>query len=224
MSGKSIVTVFISLCVASLFFLWCSGQTEEMAGGVETTNGITVVASDGEIKGMTVPGTQIIITDTSYEPLLISDSAFADTVYAGDKGDFILHALPAGVYNIVARKSDFSGGCIIRNIEADSSSIGPYEDSSFFMPLGVIEVLVKLDTVPQQNSKVFIRGTTILAITTADGIGRLTGIPDGIYKIEAVYKSARVINPKLYAAYSDNVQVGTADTIGTITLDLHLQE
>ncbi len=211
---------FILWCSVVVSFLCCSG---DFAGGLETTNGITVTASAGEIRGTTVPETQIIVSDTGNAPLQINSATFADTVYTTKNGKFVLTGVPTGVYNLVAQKSDFSSGCIIRNVKVDTSSTGTFRYTSLFVPLEALAVMVKLDTIPQNNSIVFIRGTTIRDSTDADGSGLLVNIPAGSYRIETIYKTDKVLNPKIYSASADSVPVDSADTADTVTLSLRLQ-
>ncbi|MBN1308037.1 MAG: hypothetical protein JXA18_08985 [Chitinispirillaceae bacterium] len=218
MPGKSILPGCCFIAVSVL--LYCSGGSGDLAGGVETTNGINVIASAGEIRGITVPDTRIIVSDTAHAPLKVSTKTFADTVYAGNDGKFVFTDVPTGVYNLLAQKSDFGGGCIIRDIEVDSSSTGPWRDSSRFVPLVELAVVTKIDTVPQHNSIVFIRGTAIMDTTGADGSCTLAGIPAGFYSIEAVFQERREVDPVVYTARTDSVLAGPADTAATVILDL----
>jgi hypothetical protein len=221
MTSKPMVTgLFILWCSTVASFLFCSGGTGNVAGGLETTNGITMTAFANEIRGTTFPETQIIISDTANAPLKTDGATFADTVYAENNGKFVLAGVPAGIYNLIAQKSDFSSGCIIRNIRVDSSSTGAFRDSSRFVPLETLTVVVKLDAVPQINSFVFIRGTTFRDSTAADGSGLLVNIPAGLYRIETIYKMEKDLNPKIYSALADSVPVDSTDTADTLTLDL----
>ena len=225
MTDKSKIWGFlcaVCVCLGIPVFPGCSGGNGDVAGGLETTNGVVVTAGSGELRGNTVPGTRIIVSDTGYVPKEISTLPFADTVYAEANGEFAVIGIPAGMYNLIAQKSDQCDGCIIWNLEVDSSADGSFSDSSRFVSLVTLAVLVQLDTLPQKESTAFIRGTTLQAVTSADGSAGITGIPEGVYTIEAYYIDTKnLLDPKIYSAHIGSIPV---DTTGTVILDLQLQE
>ena len=95
MSDKSLYRTGLELiCFIICILLACSGTPNNFAGGVETTNGITVVAGSQMISGTAVPHSQIIICDTAY--MVLQTDCFADTVYVDRNGNFTLGNLSDG--------------------------------------------------------------------------------------------------------------------------------
>jgi hypothetical protein len=213
------VACVVFACSFFLFHIRCSN---DLAGGLETTNGITVVSINKEINGNTVPKTQIILCDTSYLPPQY-ETYLSCTTYADNNGAYLLESLPEGTYNLLARFED-SNGAIVKNIPVAPVGSEIFKDSVAFTALSSIEGTVTNGSHSQPNALIYIRGIPVWDSTNSTGMYKLSAIPAGLFKIEAVYKSGRPPVPSIYIGESGSVLLGNQTSIVTIDMDLHLSQ
>ena len=201
-------------------FLHCSGnEPASLAGGLETTNGISVHVDDGMITGATTVPSSIIICDSRYTAPSVDTMWFSDTITTGETGTFSLSGLPDGTYTLIARAGDLTGGCVIPGITVGNDTPDRQYDTIPFVPLAPLTVHTLTDATPCRNATVFIRGTTFNAVTGSDGACTISEVPSGTYRIEAWYVLNKDTEPHLYTSTVDDVVV--ADT-GSAILTMHL--
>jgi hypothetical protein len=195
---------------------------DTVAGGLETTNGITFSIADGSISGVTAPNSRVILCDTAYVPPEISSQLYIDTVISDTGGLFTFSEMPRGGYTLVAGNADFTSGCLITPLMVDTGNSTRLIDSAVFVPLAELPVQTRTDSTTAPSSIVFIKGTPFATHTGEAGTGFLTGIPSGIYKVEAYLNVLKDLVPVLYTATSEAVRVNDTSTI--LTLDLKRQQ
>ncbi|MBN1759964.1 MAG: hypothetical protein JW863_16680 [Chitinispirillaceae bacterium] len=199
--------------------LLCSGnKPAPLAGGLETTNGIAVRVTDGVITGTASVPSSIIICDSGYSAPALDTFRFADTITTDKNGEFTFSEIPYGTYTLIVRSADLTGGCIIPGITLGNNYSDRY-DSVPFVPLAALTIQTFTASTPCQNTVVFIRGTTFNTITGYDGIGSITHIPSGTYRIEAAYRTEKDLIPQLHTSIANGVAV--ADS-GSPILVMHL--
>lgn len=179
-----------------------------MAGGVETTNGISIIASNNVLKGVAPPGSQIILCDTSYIPNQLGSQLFADTTYANENGTFLMASVPSGIYNAVARNKDNDSGAIVRNIQIGKDSSSKFISSAMYGLLGTISGAYLLDSDTMMLSGLFyIKGTACYDSVDYDGLYNMDKIPPGVYTVEANLVDNMKEEPVHYWGLKDNILI-----------------
>ena len=208
-----------ALVLLLVLLLHCTENTpDNLAGGLETTNGVTIRIIDDTITGVTAAYSRIIICDTAYVPREIKPPRFIDTVISDTKGNFTIQELPRGVYTLVVLNTDIASGCIIRPINVDYDDITALNNTIAFVPLSNIPVQTRIDSAIAPQTIVFIPGTPFQALTGQAGTGLLTGIPNGTYRVNAYLNKPRDLIPFKYTATVNDVNV----TDSTATLNMQL--
>lgn len=201
----------------------CTGtDPNSVAGGLETTNGVTISIADGSISGVTAPHSRVILCDTAYVPPEIDTQWYIDTSISDIRGRFTFSELPKGDYALAVRNTDLTSGCLITPLPVDPANSTRINYSSMFVPLAVLPVQTRADSSTAPKSVVFIKGTPFATITGDTGSGSLTGIPSGSYRIEAYVRVQKDLAPVWYTTTSDVVPVNDTSTI--LTLELKLQQ
>lgn len=210
-----ITTLFIQL-------LFCSSP--QNAGGVETTNGVTVSFKKNQIWGTAPAGSRIVLCDTLYavyskfEPFT---ELFNSTVFSDDYCNFRFDSLPDGFYNITARNANADSGTIIRNIRINGLSSKEIRKSSDYAALGSITGRVYLDSQSVSFALISVMGTDL--IDTADGQGNysIEKVPRGVYKITGSF--FKIMKPDSLEYYLVNVDNVTVPENVNVDVNLNLE-
>ncbi len=224
LKSNLLISVLRALLPALMVYcLHCTvSNPDTVAGGLETTNGITFSIANGSISGVTAPKTRVILCDTAYVPPEISPQRYIDTAISDAGGHFTFSELPRGSYALAAGNADLTSGCLITPLMVDPGSSTRINDSALFVPLAALPVQTRSDSTTAAGSIVFIRGTPFATLTGEAGAGSLSGIPSGVYRIEAYLKTQKDLTPVLYTATSEAVRVNETSSI--LTLDLKQQQ
>lgn len=209
---------FLLVLFPVLFYCYCGINT---AGGFETTNGVRIVVCADSIKGIAVPGSQVIVCDTSYVAPSLTRESFVDTVYADQNGHFKFNFLKNGRYNLIARSRDLDKGALITKIDIDKANQVQHSDTAEFLSLGSISGIVISDSIIEYNCIVYSKGVAISANTDTLGNYRLSSVPPGIYRLQAYQKVSRGIEIFIYNATRDSVLVGEASNETGVDLKLN---
>lgn len=207
--------------LAVLFYCYCGINT---AGGFETTNGVRIIVCADSIKGIAVPGSQVIVCDTSFVSPVITREVFVDTVYADQNGNFKLNFLKNGRYNLIARNRDYDRGALITKIDIDRENLVQRLDTVEYLKLGVITGIVTADSTIERTCLVYAKGIAISVNADTLGNYRLTSVPPGIYRVQAYQIVSRGIETLIYHAISDSIQIGEAGKETGVDLKLELWE
>lgn len=216
---KPMRNMMIRLFSIPLFILWVhciENNPDNVAGGLETTNGIIITVANGTITGATVAETRIIVCDTMNEPPEIGRHYFIDTIFSNQKGEFTISGLPQGTYTLVTQNTDLNSGCLIRPINVDYDGTTTSEDTAVFVPLSAIPVQTRTDSAVAPKCIVFIPGTPFQILTGETGTGILTGIPSGTYRVNAYLNKPKDPTPFIYTSTIDDVHV--TDSTATLTI------
>lgn len=210
---------FLLVLFPVLFYCYCGINT---AGGFETTNGVRIVVCADSIKGIAVPGSQVIVCDTSYVAPSLTRESFVDTVYADQNGHFKFNFLKNGRYNLIARSRELNRGALITKIDIDKENPVQYSDSAEYLKLGSISGTVISDSIIEYNCIVYSKGLAISVISDSLGNYRLPDVPPGMYRLQAYQIISRGIETLIYNATRDSVLVEEASNETGVDLKLEL--
>lgn len=223
--GVAFVRITYVTLVASLFLqvIFCSKP--ELAGGVETTNGVTIAIKQDQISGIAPAGSRIVLCDSSYavytsfEPFT---PLFFDTTFADETGKFRFDSLPEGGYNLTARNFNADSGALITNISINRLNLKEKQKASEYAALGSIVGRVLIDSKNVGLALVYVMGTELR--DTADGQGTyiIEKVPPGVYKITGSLE--RIFKPDSIGYYLSNLENITVPEHNQITgVDLDLE-
>jgi hypothetical protein len=174
-----------SLCVIFLFLLRCSGNST-LAGGVETTNGLTVVASGLTVHGSAPIGSVVSILPDSFNPISGNRMAFFDSasINSGKAFSFI-QIRDTGAYNVFAINSSTHQGARVTALH-----IAPGGYDSIYIPfdtLGEISgyalQVIKSDTFALGAHDVYLEGSNFFTRSDSAGHYKMSNIPWGKYRV-----------------------------------------
>ncbi len=203
-----------------LIFCFCGVNT---AGGFETTNGVRVTVCADSLSGKAIPGSQIILCDTSFISPKISATSFLDTIYADQNGDFNFCSLKNNRYNLVARSEDFKKGAVITNIDIDKLNLLERSEYAKYLSLGSISGELVFDTTTGHPCIVYIKGMAIFD-STYTGNYRLSNVPPGNFRIHAYQKISRGVQTFIYYAFRDNIVLKESGNETGVNMVLELTE
>ena len=215
---RNSITWFVAAMLLTQLFRCTGNQPDNVAGGLETTNGTTISVVDGTITGITAAHALIIVCDTAYVPVETGPLLFIDTVTSDTKGNFAVPELPQGTYTVITQHTGLSVGCLISPVKVDSAGTTATKDSSVFMPLAEIPVQTRTESAVAPKSIVFIPGTPFQTLTGETGTGLLTGIPSGTYRVQAYLKKQKDLEPQFYVSTVDNVHASDSTDMLNILL------
>lgn len=175
-----------TLIVLLLFFTacFCLCSTAPTADGNSSqtgNNGITVIASAGQIYGKSHKILKLSTYDINFQPQNHMQG-FCDSVSSDDSGRFIFNSLPQGIYNLKIQDT-FSGKCAFIN------KIPVFKDSFFIdsTELAASGFVTGAFTDSSGHgiplSYVFIEGSPFYTVTSNEGNFLLGPIPKGKYLI-----------------------------------------
>jgi hypothetical protein len=196
MATRAITTVFsLSLCIVALLLLRCSGNPI-MAGGVETTNGLTVVASGINVHGSAPIGSMVSIVSDSFNPISANSKAFFDSTVIDSETTFSFKQIKdSGSYNVFAINPLTHKGAIVTSLR-----LLPGGHDSIFIPFdtlgeisGVAQNIIKSDTVAIRSSDVYLAGSAFFTRTDTAGYYKMSNIPLGIYRVTLIVKVSAAV-------------------------------
>ncbi len=211
--------------ITSLFFQFLSCNSLQYAGGVETTNGVTVALKQNQIRGTAPAGSRIVLCDTSYavyktfEPFT---ELFIIATYADDAGNFKIDSLPDGFYNLTARNVNADSGTIIPNIRINRLNSREIRKSSDYTALGSITGRVYIDSQSVSFAVISVMGTELN--DTADSQGKYTieKVPQGVYTITGSF--CRIMKPDSIEYYLSNIDnITVPENVNTTNVNLNLE-
>ncbi len=187
--NRAIKTVLaLSVCAVFAFFPGCSSNPT-LAGGVETTNGLTVVASGLTVRGSAPAGSTVSLFADSYNPLQTYRKAFSDSAAVDSGKTFSFKQIAdSGMYNVIAINSLTRRGATISSL-----FIRPGGRDSIFIPFdtlgkisGSVTYVKNADTVAVGLLNVYCKGSNFFTHSDSAGHYALSDIPLGTYRVALV--------------------------------------
>jgi hypothetical protein len=200
MRHRAIKTLLsLSLCALCLLLLRCSGNL--LAGGVETTNGLTVVAAGLAVHGSAPIGSMVSLFPSSINPISKNSAAFIDSVLIDSGGTFSFERIgDSGNYNVVAINAVTRRGAMVSSLH-----IRPDGRDSIVVPfdtLGRISgfaVYVKnSDTLKLGFYDVYLAGSNFFTQTDSAGFYKISDIPMGKYRVILTVKASTITPVREY--------------------------
>ena len=159
--------------MAVLMAMACGAALLLRCTGIETTNGITVVASSSSISGNVPPHASVSLFNTAYIPFI--DRGISHTVTADESGNFAFDGLVPGKYNVIVTTPDERDAALVPCVKIDTSVIDS-QYRAILEPVG--SVSGSITNVPDSIAEVLI---------FLEGTGYYTRIPGaGAFTIDQV--------------------------------------
>jgi hypothetical protein len=181
---KMTLLALLSAIAASSLLLGCSGNPL-FAGGVETTNGLTVVSSGLTVRGSAPVGSTVYLFSKSYSPLAPSNEmkGFGDSISLDSGITFSFTTIrDSGSYNILARNTPADSGALISALHVRSGG----HDSlvAAFDRLGKIRGTVSRivsggNTVAAKDQGIYCEGSNLTARSDSLGSYTIDKVPVG---------------------------------------------
>jgi hypothetical protein len=209
----------LSVCAALALFPRCSGNSP-LAGGVETTNGLTVVASGMTVRGSAPAGSTVSIFSESFNPTEKNSRLFTDSesVDSGKTFSFI-PIRDSGSYNIVAINAMTHRGAMI-----PSFPVRPGVRDSIFIPFrllgeirGLLFYVKNSDTIALGSFGVYCKGSNFSTQSDSSGYYTISTIPLGPYRVALVPKAWGAVAPIFDTEIEQTAELDTSNR--TVTLD-----
>ncbi len=201
--------------LAALWFASC--QSGEIAGGLETTNGVTVAVSGDTVDGSTGPDVQLFLCDNAFRNDT-SAQPFSDSTISGRSGLFRFFGVPAGKYNLLAwNRRDSSA--VVTGITVGNGSAYRL-DAVPFTPDCTVRGKVSIEDQLWDSVAVFLLGTPLAEKSDSGGTFNIAGVPQGKYLIFARYIFLSRENPALAMEYITNMNVEVSPNLPEIELQL----
>jgi hypothetical protein len=191
-----IKTVFL-LFPCALFILLprCSGNPT-MAGGVETTNGLTVVASGLSVHGSAPGGSAVSILPDSFNPVSGFNRAFKDSAIIDSGKTFSFKQIrDTGAYTVFAINSSTRTGA-----RASSLHLLPGGHDSIFIPFDTLgEItgralkIIKSDTFALSAQDVYLEGSNFFTRSDSMGHYKMSNIPLGKYRVKLIIRVSTAV-------------------------------
>jgi hypothetical protein len=224
--GATFKMVTCNTWIISLFlsFLFCCSP--EYAGGVETTNGLTVAVKENQIRGTAPVGSQIVLCDTSYAfytsfQLLVE--LFIDTTYADESGAFAFESVPDGSYNLIGRSAASDSGTIIQNIGIHHLNTTELHKSSQYLPVCSVTGTVYIGSQSTSFAVICIMGTDLRDTADSQGVYFIRNVPPGIHSITGSY--IKMPKPGERDVYMSTIKQDiVSESNRTVQVDLNLQK
>ncbi|MBN1306361.1 MAG: hypothetical protein JXA18_00485 [Chitinispirillaceae bacterium] len=186
--------------------------------GVETTNGITVVATSESIEGTAPPYAQVYLFDTSYVPFIDSGTGLGTSV--DSNGMFMFSVVP-GTYNILVIARDGAEARMLQaTILADQTEYGGSR-KEFLRETGIVNGSVAAG--PEEMALVYLAGTSFYRVLTGSASFTFYTVPPG----PCILRCARITAKEsgdhyaaeIVASISIEVTPGSVTETGAVSLD-----
>jgi hypothetical protein len=156
--------------------------------GIETTNGITVVASSSSISGIVPPHASVLLFDTAYIPFI--GRGISRAVMASETGDFVFDGLLRGTYNVIVSTPDGRDAALVPRIAIEASVIDS-QYRAMLEPVGSVNGAIT--NVPDTVAEVliYLEGTGYYARMPGTGTYTINQVPAGSYSLRTSVSSYR---------------------------------
>ncbi len=193
------ITIALSLCISAVsLFLRCTGNPT-FAGGVETTNGLTVVASGKTIHGRAPIGSTVSLFSQYYNPTLpgggLDESRDSVSI---DEGLTYSFAVPrdSSTYNIIAISATADSGAV-----ASSLLVQAGRRDSLYIPfnrLGEISGSAirvnNSDTTAISFHNIYLEGSNLFTQSDSLGYYKISNIPLGQFTVKLVLEGPVIVS------------------------------
>jgi hypothetical protein len=156
----------------------CSGPV----AGIETTNGVTVVARASSISGTSQPFADVSLCNSAYIPFIDSGLALATSV--GASGEFNFEGLEPGNYSITICDRDRAHATIFQDL-----TVGPVvpdsERSGTLENTGSLTGIVTSIAQPGTEVLLSLIGTEYYVLLPGPGRFIFPSLPAGAYELQA---------------------------------------
>jgi hypothetical protein len=176
------IKIIITGSILSLIACFCLCSIAPTAGGNSSqtgNNGITVIASAGQLYGKSRNGLKMSAYDINFQPQNRMQG-FCDSVSSDDSGRFTFNGLPEGIYNLKIQDTLGDECAFISNIPVFKDSF--FIDSTKLAAPGFVTGAFT-DTSGEgiPLSYLFIEGSPFYTVTSNEGKFLLGPIPQGKY-------------------------------------------
>jgi|GEM_PF-1417691 len=180
--------VFAAIC------LMPTGCTNSVSG-VETTNGVTVVATSGSIEGTAPPFANIYMFDTGYIPYINSGTGIATA--ADVNGSFRILAAP-GVYNVLALNPYYDEAGVISPAVISGAS-GNSSQTKRMQRVGSLRGSILNRGDDNSSTLVYLSGAGYYCVVNGSGMFSFNMVAPGSYRLCAALlheNGSATIEPK----------------------------
>ena len=156
--------------------------------GIETTNGVTVIASSSSISGSVPPFASVSLFDTAYIPFI--GRGISRAVSASETGDFVFDGLLPGTYNVIVSTPDGRDAALVPRIAIEASVIDS-QYRAMLEPVGSVNGAIT--NVPDTVAEVliYLEGTGYYARMPGTGTYTINQVPAGNYSLRTSVSSYR---------------------------------
>jgi hypothetical protein len=167
-----------------------------MAGGVETTNGLTVITSGLTVRGSVPAGATVSLFADSYNPTQKYGKAFYDSASTDSGRTFSFTQIgDSGNYNVIATNLLTRQGAIVTSLY-----VRPEGHDSIFVPFdtlgeisGAVISVRNTDTVAVKSLNVYCEGSNFFTRSDSLGFYKMSNIPLGKYRVALVLSSSSIV-------------------------------
>ena len=156
----------------------CSGSI----AGVETTNGVTVVAHASSISVSSPAFSEVSLCNSAYIPFIDSGLALATSV--GASGKYTFEGLKPGNYSVSIRDRDRARATIFQEL-----MVGPESRDSLrsgtLQPMGSLAGIVTSTAQPGTEILLCLIGTEYYELLAGPGRFTFPSLPAGTYELQA---------------------------------------
>ena len=172
------IAIAAALTVIEGFLMHCSGPM----AGIETTNGVTVVARTSSISVTSPAFAQVALCNSAYIPFIDSGLALATSV--GASGKYSFEGLEPGNYSISISDRDRVKATIFQEL-----TVGPVSSNSVrsgtLQPMGSLAGTVTSAAEPGTEILLYLIGTEYYVMLPGPGRFIFPSLPAGTYELQA---------------------------------------
>jgi len=171
------------LFAMSIYLTDCSTNNLAEGSSSETTNGVTITASQNSINGKTRPDALVGLYSTDY--ISYNDSGFADTTFANDHGGFAFEMLYEGYYNLLIRDIESSEALFVKSITLSSEKVYSISVDTIENTGAIKGNTTEIDSILFNSvfADVHIGGSPFCTKTDIEGNYLISDLPVGEYRL-----------------------------------------
>jgi hypothetical protein len=186
--------------------------------GIETTNGVTVIASSSSISVDAPPYANISVFDTAYIPFI--DRGTARKVTADETGNFAFSGLLPGAYTVIVAASDGREAVVFPEVEIEPGT-RDLDYRAMLEPVGSLTGVVAEVPDTISNILIYFPGTGLYTQMSGAGAFSISAIPPGVYDLRIAGLMADTMVDKMVEIYRNGsvavtVNPDSATNVGTV--------
>jgi hypothetical protein len=200
MTTRNVLYLLLAAFLSASLQFSCSSSVS----GVETTNGITVVATTKTIEGTAPPYSQVYLFDTSYIPYIDIGTGFGTSVDLDGSFEF---SVSPGTYNILVITRDRSEAGILQKTVSPDISGSDQPEKNTLKKTGSVSGSVAAAS--EETILVYLAGTSYYQIFTGSSSFAFHSVPSG----KGLLRCAVISTEESVGRYS-------AETVADLPIDL----